>query len=267
VPWRKPEANREASAIAQTLIMLTQRRLTPEHMDDPNASREELATALAFLRVINARLRGTAVALRQFRTWLNARAGAGEPVRILDIGTGSADIPLAIARYARSREIPVHITAIDRHPVTCDLAREYLRSDGGECANDIEVVEADALKLTDRFAAGSFEYAHAGLFLHHLQDIEVMTVLRIMDRLASRGMIWNDLVRVGFPPPRVMLWPFLIGAPAIVKHDALVSVQAGFTRREAIELAQRADWIRPTWRRHLVHRFTLVSEKPGVAAV
>ena len=235
------------------------RRLTPEHMDDPDASREDLAVALRYLRMINARLGGTKAALRQFQRWATAWPRDGAPVRILDIGAGSADIPLAIARWARAAEHRVRITAVDLHPVTCDLAREYLREHGGEAAGDIEIVHGDALRLTDMFESGSFDYVHAGLFLHHLQEIEVMTVLRIMDRLASRGLIWNDLVRVRFP--RTMLAPFLIGASAIVKHDAIVSVQAGFTKAEALDLAQRAGWGKPRWRRHLVHRFTLVATK------
>lgn len=258
--------------------MLTQRRLTPEHMDDPHATRDDLGVALEFLRMANRRLCGASAALRQFKRWAEAwdsrsrhadarspspqpspKGRGGGPIRILDIGCGSADIPLAIARWARAAGHRVAITAVDLHPVTCELAREYLRREGGEAAGDIDIMQADALRLTDQFDAGAFDYAHAGLFLHHLPDIEVLTVLTIMDRLAARGMIWNDLVRVRFP--RAMMLPILIGAPAIVKHDAIVSVQAGFTRAEAIDLAGRAGWRRPVWRRHLVHRFTLASTK------
>lgn len=242
--------------------MLTQRRLTPEHMDDPNASREDLTVALKFLRMANARLGGTRAALREFQRWAKSWPVGGASaatIRILDIGTGSADIPLAIAQWARAAGYRVHVTAVDRHPLTCELAREHLNAVAGPCAGDIEIVQGDALRLTDRYSPGSFDYAHAGLFLHHLQDIEVVTVLRIMDRLTSRGMIWNDLVRVRFP--RLMLWPSLIGAPQIVKHDALVSVQAGFTRAESFDLAARAGWRSPRWRRTLIHRFTLTAGK------
>lgn len=249
--------------------MLTQRRLTPEHMDEPDAMRADLDVALRFLRKANARLGGTNAALRQFQIWaktwprdasggVGAAAGTGT-IRVLDIGSGSADIPLALARWARSNGHRLRITAVDRHPVTCDLAREFLRSQGDEAAKDIDIVQHDALRLTDVFASGSFDYAHTGLFLHHLHDVEVLTLLTIMDRLTTRGMIWNDLVRVRWP--RLMMGPFLIGAPAIVKHDAIVSAQAGFTRREAFDLAHRAGWMRPTWRRHLVHRFTLAASK------
>lgn len=239
--------------------MLTQRRLSPEHMDEPDAKREDLDVALKFLRKANARLGGSNAALRQFQAWSKQWQRGPAPIRILDIGTGSADIPLAIARWARAIGHQVHITAVDRHPVTCDLAREHLRDHGGDVTGDIDVVQHDALRLTDTFATGSFDYAHTGLFLHHLHDVDVLTVLTIMDRLTTRGAIWNDLVRVAWP--RLMMWPILIGAPAIVRHDAIVSVQAGFTRAEAFDLARRAGWIRPDWRRHLVHRFTLAATK------
>jgi hypothetical protein len=82
-------------------------------------------------------------------------------------------------------------------------------------------VQADALQIMDRFEAGTFDYAHAGMFLHHLDDLEVMTALRIMHRLAGRGLIWNDLVRgtvelllvrspaspPGSPGTRRSIWP------------------------------------------------------------
>jgi hypothetical protein len=113
------------------------------------------------------------------------------------------------------------------------------------------------------FSADSFEYAHAGMFLHHLADLEVMTVLRIMDRLATRGLIWNDLIRGWIGRLGVRLITRGRGIPDMVRHDAIVSVDAGFTRPEAIDLAQRAGWRRLRYRRHLLHRFTLVSEKPA----
>ena len=55
------------------------------------------------------------------------------------------------------------------------------------------------------------------------------------------------------------------GAPDILRHDAIVSVEAGFTKREARDAAARigiAGWTRyrrpPLW-----YRFTLAGERPG----
>jgi len=50
-----------------------------------------------------------------------------KPLNILDLGTGAADIPRAIAAWARKRQLPVTITAVDRNPEILQLARESCR--------------------------------------------------------------------------------------------------------------------------------------------
>jgi len=230
--------------------------MIPELMDRPAADRDELAASLAFIRMVNCRLGGTAALLDYLKmnaaTWPRDRQ---RPVRLLDVGTGSADIPLAVARWAGDAGHDVRITAIDLHPTTLDLAREHI----GDRA-DIELVQLDALKLTERFQPGQFDYAHAGMFLHHLTDIEVMTVLRMMQRLATRAVIWNDLLRNIVGRIGVRLLMMRRGTPAMARHDGIVSVAKGFTRSEARALAQRAGLPNVRLRTHLRHRFTLISE-------
>jgi hypothetical protein len=195
-------------------------------MDDPDVDRTDLDRSLRFIRMVNRRLGGAGAVVRHFARW-SSRWPAGETIRVIDIGTGSADIPLAITRWAqRAGEVP-----------------------------SIELVQADALQIMDRFEAGTFDYAHAGMFLHHLDDIEVMTALRIMHRLAGRGLIWNDLVRGTVELLLVRL--LTLGRPAIVHHDGIASVAAGFTRHEALDLARRVGLPDIAYRRHLFGRFTL----------
>ncbi len=98
------------------------------------------------------------------------------------------------------------------------------------------------------------------MFLHHLDDIEVLTVLRLMDRLTVRGLIWNDLVRG--PVEKLTVRLLTATAPAVARHDAIVSVAAGFTKREVLGLAQRVGLHEPRYYKHLFGRFTLVSGKP-----
>ncbi len=228
-------------------------------MDDPAVDRDQLDRSLRFIRVINQRLGGTAAALGHLRRW-SAGWPPGEVIRIIDLGTGSADIPVAIVRWAAAAGLRVHVTAIDAHPTTLDLAREYVqRALGSEDPEDIELLRADALSLMDHFEPGAFDYAHAGMFLHHLDDIEVMTVLRVMDRLTTRGVIWNDLLRG--PVETVAVRLLTLAGPAIVRHDAIVSVAAGFIRREVLDLASRVGLPHIGYRRHLFGRFTLVSTK------
>jgi hypothetical protein len=231
-------------------------------MDDPNAPREELAVALRFLRLLNARLGGSGALLSHFKTW-SRRWPKDRPITLLDVATGSADIPVQAVRWARRAGFDLRVTAIDAHPTTLDLAREHVAACGLQDA--ITLVHADALRLTDLYAPRSFDYAHSSLFLHHLSDIHALTVLRIMDRLARAGVVWNDLVR-----SRTALagaWLCTLGMPRHVRHDAIVSVRAGFTRSEAMNMAARVDIERPVYSYAVPivpYRFTLAREKPKV---
>lgn len=237
------------------MAQFTKRALTPEMMDDPDVDRAELAESLAFIREVNRRLDGTKALLdylqSQSSTW-----PADRPVRLLDVGTGSADIPLAVVEWGRAAGHEVQVTAIDRHATVLDLAGEHI----GGCAA-IELRQLDALKLMDHFEPGAFDYAHAGMFLHHLEDIEVMTMLQIMDRLATQAVIWNDLLRNIVGRIGIRLMVMSPRTPPMVRHDGIASVAKGFTKREARELATRAGLPNVQVRSHLMHRFTMVSEK------
>jgi methyltransferase family protein len=236
-----------------TETAMTRRHRTPELMDDPGADPRELSESLRFIRMVNRRLGGTRAVLSQLSRW-----SAGWPtqreIRLLDVGTGSADIPVAMVQWAQRRGLRLHITAVDANPATVELARRHVGD-----RPEIELVCADALGLVEQFEPGTFDYAHAGMFLHHLDDVEVLTALRIMDRLTTRGLIWNDLVRGPVELLGVRL--LSLGGPAMVRHDAIASVAAAFTRREALDLARRVGLSNVRYRRHLFGRFTLVSTK------
>lgn len=235
------------------------RKLTAEFMDAPDASRKELAEALRYLRWVNRWLGGRWGLVSSLERW-SRHWKAGESVTLLDVATGSADLAVEARRWGLARGFDLRVTGIDIHPTTLALAREHVAGVGGEVAEGIELVECDAKKLVERFGVGSFDYVHAGLFLHHLPDIEVMTVLAIMDRVSRRGVVWNDLVRSPLSLGFVRL--LTIGQDAMVKHDAVVSMQAGFTKGEAMDLARRAGLERVEYRTSLLsHRFALTAGK------
>ncbi len=237
------------------------RRLTPEHMDRVDASPAELRSALAYLRGVNRWLGGSRALIGQLEAWSrNERASwpKDRPLTLLDIGTGSADIPVAAVRWARRRGFELRVTAVDMHPVTLDLAREYVAAQG--MSGEITLVQADATRLMDLYKVGSFDFTHAALFIHHLPEIPALTVLRIMDRLASRGLVWSDLHRSWFQ--RAVVPIALLAGDRMVRHDGKVSVEAGFTRAEALEMARRVGVERAEYRRlPLWYRFTLAAHK------
>lgn len=237
-----------------------QRILTHELMDDPNVPRDQLAISLRYIRSINRNLGGVTALLRHLKAW-SRHWPTDRPVTLLDVATGSADLPVAACRWATKAGFDLRVTGVDKHSETLNFAREQARG-----FDAISLQHADALTLDQSFAAGSFDYVHAGLFLHHLSDAEIVTVLSHMSRIARRGIIWNDLVRS--KASNRVVWLLTIGKPEIVKHDARVSVLAGFTREEAEALAAQAgvSYVEYSWR-VLTHRFTLAGEKPGAWSV
>lgn len=246
-------------------------------MDDPAVSRADLALSLRYIRAVNRRLGGISALLSHLKAWsrdwpaVDSARPTGRPITLLDIATGSADLPIAAVLWGRGLGFDLRVTAIDLHPTTLELAAEHIReqdclhpAEGSQppLSEAITLHRHSALRLMDHFKPDSFDYVHAGLFLHHLPEIEVLTVLRIMDRLSRAGLVWNDLVRsrVGFATINLMT----LGLPRIIRHDATVSVRAGFTRAEALDLATRAGITRPAYRWNLfTHRFTVCATKKG----
>lgn len=234
------------------------RRRTPELMDAPDAPRAQLEVALKYIRWVNRRMGGAGALLRHLSAW-SARWPRNRPITVLDIATGSADVPLAARAWAKGRGFDLRVTAVDLHPTTLQIARERVREAGEESA--VTILQSDALNLMSLFEPDSFDYVHAGLFLHHLSDLQALTMLRIMDRLARAGIVWNDLVRS--PAYRALVHVILIGQPEMVRHDARVSVEAGFTSAEVMDMARRLDLGFTRYRRVLGYRFTLAGERPG----
>lgn len=238
------------------------RVLVGEMMDNPDVPKESLAEALGYIRGVNKHLGGVSSLISTLES-LRGGWKPQEPITLLDVGTGSADLPVQAMHWASGVGVKLHITGVDNHHTTLELANAFVNSQAqllGFSRSSIELQCMDALKLDLNFAPGSIDYVHAGLFLHHLENEDVVKVLASMARIARRGIIWNDLVRsrIGY----ATIWLATFGSEKMIQHDARASVAAGFTRNEAIELARRGGIVHPTYRWNLfTHRFVLTSVK------
>src|SRR6185295_9154953 len=85
-------------------FMLTPKRIYEEELLDAGAGTDEDVEAnLLDLRRINRFLGGTGVVLRALARNFDGRRA--DRVSLLDVGTGSADIPSEVARWCKSRGI------------------------------------------------------------------------------------------------------------------------------------------------------------------
>lgn len=235
--------------------MKTRRRFKPERMDDPSIPQAEIEASFRFIRLVNRRLGGVALIHRELSD-LRPRWPRDRPLRILDLGTGAADLPLAAIAWARARGLGIECVAIDNHRGALETAHRIV---GDEAA--IRLLELDAREAVDRFGADAFDLVHAGMMLHHLPDIEVATTLAIMGRLARLRLVWNDLHRTAFNAAAIRV--LTIGRHPTVRFDAAASVAKGFTLREARDLADRVGLEGVRVRRAFAGRFVLTASGLG----
>lgn len=222
-----------------------------EMMDAPGADPELLRKSLRYLRRINWLLGYTRGTIAQLETF-SRRWQQGGTVRLLDVATGSGDVPRAVLDWADRRGWRVQIIGIDRHATTAAVAAQ----DGGD--RRFQVARADALTLP--FADDTFDYALCSLFLHHLSEEDAVTTLREMVRVSRRGIIVADLLR----HRRAYAWIslFTLFANPMAKNDARASVAQAFTREEVLALQKSAGADFARYHRQFGHRFTLAGEKP-----
>lgn len=229
----------------------------PEHlqefMDAPDVNPCELQANLAFIRWVNRRLGGTRAVLDYLALWSGSWTQDDQPIRILDVATGSGDIPQAILNWADQRHIKVKIIALDLHAGTLTIARSWCRQ-----RPEIQFIRGNALQLP--VDDGAVDYAISSMFFHHLPSDLALRVAAQMVRVSQRGVIINDLLR----DRRALIAVGLLTlfASRTLRHDACVSVRKGWTLQQAADWAAAlsAPWLR--CRVHSFARFTLAGEKP-----
>jgi SAM-dependent methyltransferase len=232
------------------MIDLSSRRREAEWMDAPDADPRQLRRSLAFIRRVNALFGYTRATLSHFKRF-SAGWKPGQVIRILDVATGSADVPRAIRRWAAGAGFDVRIVGIDLH------ARTIAEAAHANTDPKLSIARADAMRLP--FADGAFDYALTNMFLHHLDDDQAVVVLREMGRVARRGVVVADLSR----NPRAYRWIslFTLLASPMVRHDARVSVAQAFSPSEVHALRDRAGLTFASYSTHFGHRWILAGEK------
>jgi len=210
------------------------RSLEPERLDVETPPRDLVERSYRFLSFVNRRLggvRATRLAFEEFAP----RWGAESKIRVLDVASGSGDIPNALERWNPR----LQFTCLD------------MRADPSGRVG----VRGDALRLP--FRDGSFDYVTTSLFMHHLGDAELVRALREFDRVARRGLVMNDLLR----RKRLYLWTkvFTLFANEYVRHDGPLSVRKAFTLDELRRLAAPLPYLKT--RVCFGHRVILYGEK------
>ena len=198
-------------------------------MDRPQPVSAELETDLLNLRQLNRYFGSYALIERFLRRWIRP----GMQMRILDLATGSGDIPRLVVDYARRTGASVTLKAIDQQSSTLEIARQ-LSADYPE----IEFVQADVLEFEDE----AYDIVLCSLALHHFAETDAVALLRRCRELSKRYVLVADLRRGWFATAGVYLLTSLLFREPMTRTDARLSAERAFSFAEFRSLAERAGW-------------------------
>jgi len=194
------------------------RVLEPEWLDELPASDARATGSRADLRRLNAILGHAGILARE----LGRRLPPSGPPRIADLGAGDGRLLLAVARRLQR---PGFATLVDLHPaVTAETIAAYTR-----LGWSVSVLSRDAQKFLARTRL-AFDAVVANLFLHHFEQASLERLLAAaLDRTGLFVACEPRRARTALMASR-LLWA--LGCNRVTRHDAVVSVRAGFRSRE-----------------------------------
>jgi SAM-dependent methyltransferase len=168
---------------------------------------------------------------QELMPWLPS---AGGTVSLLDVGTGTGDIPERLRKRARARDVELRVFALDDRAELVKATREWPVS--GVCGN--------ALALP--FQSGAFDFVIASQVLHHFAGSDAVQLVQEMNRVAKRRVIIADLRRSWLAVAGLWAVSFPLGFHKVSRHDGVVSILRGFQAPELRDLIRQATGVDPT---------------------
>lgn len=224
-----------------------------ETMDAPDCDPAVLARTYARFDLVNAVVSGRGAI---YRRWVRPRLRAGATVRLLDVGTGGADLPRRMLRWAARDGGRLEVVAIDPDARAIAFARAQ------PLVPRLELREA---ATGDLVAAGErFDVVVSNHVLHHLTARELGAILADSEALLAPGgvAVHADIARsalayLGFAAGTLPFEPTLL-RETYIREDGLTSIRRSHTP------AELAAAVPPGWtvRSGVPSRLELVRRTP-----
>ena len=206
-----------------------ERLLQPELLDelppdDPRAiaSREDLRRVNWFMG--NVRHLARALGSRKLR----------QP-SVLELGAGDGTLLLKVARKIAPRwNTPIQLTLLDQQNLLSPASKAEFRALGWE-ASALQTRLQDWIESTDPRQYGAIV---CNLFAHHFTDADLSRLFHAISKRTSLFVACEPWRNRFAPSACSLLW--MLGCNEVTRHDAKISVEAGFTGSELTTLWQRA---------------------------
>ncbi|PYI73301.1 MAG: hypothetical protein DMF08_03895 [Verrucomicrobia bacterium] len=201
-----------------------------EMMDRPQPVSPELERDLERIRQLNRWFGSHHLVATFMRRWIMP----GARMRVVDLATGSGDIPRLLVDHARKIGAQIEVDAVDRQAATLEIARSL--------SGDYPEISYQAANILEWDCAQNYDTALCSLVLHHFSDQDAIKLLRRCRELSKKFVLVSDLRRGLLLRAGVYLLTGLIFREPMTRFDARLSAQRAFSFREMPELAIQAGW-------------------------
>ena len=201
------------------------RIIEPELLDHLPPIDKRAVGSRADLRRLNFILGHAGIFARASRGELAENSSAARPIRLIDLGAGDGTLLLRLARRWAALGIRAEAILLDRQSLVAAQTRRAF----ADLRWSVQSVAKDVFDwLNQPFPP--VDMVLANLFLHHFAEEDLAALLQ---RVALRTNLF-----VACEPRRSLLgltvarWLRLFGCNEVTRHDAVISVRAGFAGRE-----------------------------------
>ena len=197
-----------------------------ELLDDPRSDPTAVGKELRDIARLNAWFGGTRAVVQALEPYF--RRARDRRWTLLDVGTGSGDIARAAVAAARRHGVELTPVGIDLSRTAACLAR----------AGGLAMMVADGSWLP--LGARSVDVIVASQVLHHVPRAVAVRWIATFDRVARRAVVLADGRRSRAAMAGVWAASLGMAMSSVTRHDAVVSLQRGYTTREFDAMLQEA---------------------------
>ena len=221
-------------------------------MDNYDGDKETLKHVLNDITRVNKILGGNGITVAAvFRL---IKENSKESYTILDMGCADGNMLRILADEAKRRNITLHLIGVDLNADALNIARklsvEY---------PEITYYQKDILDAV--FTDMQVDIVLTTLTMHHFKNDDIQRFLHQFVKLASIGIVINDLQRSKVAYYLFRIFSLIFIKTKVAKIDGLISISKGFKRKELAAFSKNLKEVSHTIQWKWAFRYAWVMRK------
>ena len=211
------------------MIDLKIRSHQKEIMDDWQGDSRELECVLKDINRVNRILGGNSITVNAVISLIQEHSK--ESYTILDMGCAEGNMLRELAMAARKQDIKLNLIGIDLNSDALTIARKASIDFPEIVYHEKDILSADFSEL-------GCDIVMTTLTMHHFQNSEILNFVKQFTKLASIGVVINDLHRSVLAYYLFKGFSLIFIKTKVAKIDGLTSIRKGFLKSDLMGLSK-----------------------------